>query len=49
MGQMTQPTKRTEGIGGPGDQASIPPGTPHHLTILKHARESDTKYIDTQK
>jgi len=34
-GQMTQSTVScTEGSSGPKDQASIPPGPPHHVTIL---------------
>jgi len=32
---MTQPTMpRYEGSNSPKDQASIPPGPPHHVTIL---------------
>jgi len=50
MGQMTQPTvstQSTEGTSGPKDQASIPPGPPHHVTILHSTHacniQSDTK------
>jgi len=34
----TNPTncQSTEGSSGPKDQASIPPGPPHHVTILQH-------------
>jgi len=42
---MTQPTvSSTEGSNGPKDQASIPPGPPHHVTILNmHAIHSQTQ------
>jgi len=33
----------TEGSSGPKDQVSVPPGPPHHVTILKHAIYSDTQ------
>ena len=45
MVQMSQPrvSKHAEGSSGPKDQATIPPGPPHHVTILEHAIYSDTQ------
>jgi len=43
---MTQPTQcqSTEGSSGPKDQVSIPPGSPHRVTILyMHATYSKTQ------
>jgi len=37
MGQIpNQRCQSTEGSSGPEDQASIPPGPPHHVTIIQH-------------
>jgi len=48
MGQMTQvQCQSTEGSSGPKDQASIPPGPPHHVTILQHI--ISTKYTDNNE
>jgi len=33
---MQQQCQRTEGSGGPKDHALIPPGPPHHVTIIHH-------------
>ena len=35
-GQITQPTVSKHGSTGPQDQVSIPPGPPHHVTIIQH-------------
>jgi len=44
---MTQPCQSTEGSSGPKDQASIPPGPAHRVTILHSTHacnvQSDTK------
>jgi len=38
MGQVTnQQRQSSEGSTCSKDQASIPPGPPHHVTILEHA------------
>jgi len=44
MGQMTQPTVLKHwSSSSPKDQASIPPGPRHHVTILQHAIYRDTQ------
>jgi len=40
MGRMTNQQCQST---GPKDQALIPPGSPHHVTILQHAIYSDTQ------
>jgi len=43
-------TRSTIGSNGPKDQASMPPGPPHHVTILHmHAIYSQSQLIHTQK
>jgi len=38
MGQMTnQQCQSTDGSSSREDQASIPPGPPHHVTVLQRA------------
>jgi len=47
---MTQPTvsESTEGSSGPKDQASIPPGPPHHVTSLhiQYIHKNESKHSE---
>jgi len=40
IGQMTQPGSR-----GPKDQASIPPGLTHHVTVTQHIKRNTTQSL----